>query len=168
MQAALGSGAAIATLYARQPQGQSGCLPESGGTVVATYNVPMVTLDSAIQRFGTPFFCKIDVEGWELEVLRGLTQPLPLVSFEFHLNDHDVRKTIACLETLGHFRGSRVNLTPVERSTFHFERWVALKQFLEWFPGDLERTLPGDKYGEIFVRSDEQLATLHMPNRQLR
>lgn len=142
VEAALGSGAAIATLYARQPQGQSGFLPESGGTVVATYNVPMVTLDSAIQSFRAAFFWKIDVEGWELEVLRGLTQPLPLVSFEFHVNGRDVPKTIACLERLGHLRGCRVNL--------------------------MERTLPGDKYGEIFVRSDEQLATLHMPNRQLR
>ena len=78
---ALGSGAAIATLYARESHGQSSLAAEWEGNVIGTYNVPVVTLDSAIQCFGSPAFCKIDVEGWELEVLRGLTQPIPLMAY---------------------------------------------------------------------------------------
>lgn len=45
--------------------------------------VAMTTLDSLIREFGMPSFIKIDVEGFELEVLRGLSCPVPALSFEF-------------------------------------------------------------------------------------
>jgi FkbM family methyltransferase len=45
--------------------------------------VPSVTLDALIDRHGVPAFIKIDVEGFEDEVLAGLTQPVPALSFEF-------------------------------------------------------------------------------------
>ena len=158
---ALGSGAGITTLHARELHGTSSLAEDwelaggvPAGDVIATYNVPVVTLDSAIQRFGSPAFCKMDVEGWELEVLEGLTQPIPVLSFEFHLTDHDIRKTIACLEKLTKFGASCANITPAETSSFHFKDWIPLEQFLAWFPGDLKESLPGEPYGDIFVRSD--------------
>lgn len=156
VQAALGSGPAIAMLHALDAHGSSS-LDEDwvrGGKEVATYHVPVVTLDSAIRFFGTPFFCKIDVEGWELEVFLGLTQSIPLISFEFHLNERDIKKTLACLERLEHFGQSRINLTPAEDSTFHLQNWIPLQEFLAWFPGDLSYTLPGYHYGDIFVMND--------------
>ena len=45
--------------------------------------VPVTTLDELIGRYGRPTFCKIDVEGYELEVLKGLSQPVPALSFEY-------------------------------------------------------------------------------------
>lgn len=48
-----------------------------------TVPVPVTTLDALIAHYGRPAFCKIDVEGYELEVLRGLSQPLPALSFEY-------------------------------------------------------------------------------------
>jgi FkbM family methyltransferase len=44
--------------------------------------VGMTTLDILIEQFGVPAFIKIDVEGFEPEVIRGLSQLIPL-SFEF-------------------------------------------------------------------------------------
>ena len=41
------------------------------------------TLDQMIDRYGVPRFIKIDVEGFELNVLNGLSRPVPLLSFEF-------------------------------------------------------------------------------------
>ena len=40
------------------------------------------TLDDLINTFGLPAFMKIDVEGYELKVLQGLTAAVPLISFE--------------------------------------------------------------------------------------
>jgi FkbM family methyltransferase len=151
--AALGSAAGIATLYARELHGQSGFVKDWGGRITDSYNVPVLTLDAAIQHFGRPFYCKIDVEGWELEVVKGLSQPLPLVSLEFHLFEEDNRKVLGCLERLSRFGPGHVNITPAEASRFHFEQWDPLERFLAWFPGDLRRTLPRDTYGDIFVKS---------------
>jgi FkbM family methyltransferase len=151
--AALGSGAAISTLYACQAHSGSSLDRDWPGKVIGTYNVPVVTLDAAIQMFGKPFYCKIDVEGWELEVLKGLTQPLPLLSFEFNLSSKHLAKTLACLERLMDFGPSHVNLTPAEDSTFYLQEWVLLEQFIKWFPGDLKRSLPGALYGDIFIKN---------------
>lgn len=155
VQAALGRGPAIATLHAKEHQSLSSLEEGWGaGREVATYSVPVVTLDSAIQFFGTPYFCKIDVEGWELEVFLGLTQPIPLVSFEFHLSERDIKKTLACLERLEQFGSSQINLTPAESTTLHLGSWMSIEHFLAWFPGDLSHTLPGFQYGDILVMNN--------------
>jgi FkbM family methyltransferase len=45
--------------------------------------VPMLTLDKLITEYGAPAFCKIDVEGAESQVLRGLHIPLTAISVEY-------------------------------------------------------------------------------------
>lgn len=154
VKSAVGSGSAIAKLHAAQSHGMSSLSGEWGGEIVATYDVPVVTLDSAIEYFGCPYFCKIDVEGWEIEVLKGLTQLLPLISFEFHITDSNNPKTIACLERLIQLGAGYVNVTPAESSEFLFQDWMPIADFLQSFPGDWVQLLPGYRYGDIFVKSD--------------
>ena len=45
--------------------------------------VAITTLENLIALYGLPKFCKIDVEGFEKSVIRGLTTPIPFISFEF-------------------------------------------------------------------------------------
>jgi len=44
--------------------------------------VTTTTLDQLIKKYGKPFFIKVDVEGFELEVLKGLSTPIPYMTLE--------------------------------------------------------------------------------------
>jgi FkbM family methyltransferase len=48
-------------------------------------DVPMVTLDQLIREYGVPSYVKVDVEGYEFHVIKGLTRAVPLISFESNL-----------------------------------------------------------------------------------
>ena len=63
------------------------------------YLVETTTLDHLIEQFGMPVFIKLDIEGYEINALRGLTQPVPYVSFEANLPEFRT-ETIQCLERL--------------------------------------------------------------------
>jgi hypothetical protein len=157
MPAAVGAQGGIAALHAVRDSARSSLRQGWADDVIHIYYVPVVTLDAAIKTFGRPFYCKIDVEGWELEVLKGLTQPIPLISFEFHLKETGVIQTLSCLERLAGFGDQWVNIAPAETPLFQFPDWRPLEEFMEWFPGDLHSTLPrysrcGYLYGDIFVK----------------
>lgn len=67
--------------------------------------VPCTTLDALISRYGEPAFIKIDVEGFEANVLAGLSRRVPVISFEFTTIQRDVAEgCLALLETMGPYR----------------------------------------------------------------
>lgn len=146
---ALGSAADIATLYERKSHGQSSLDPDWEGEVIHTHYVPVITLDAAIAKFGVPSYCKIDVEGHEEQVFLGLSQSIPLLSFEFHMTDRDIAKTLACLKRLQTY-GAIVNVTLAESSVFYFKEWMPLAAFIAQFPQDLQKT----PYGDVWVRTN--------------
>jgi FkbM family methyltransferase len=61
--------------------------------------VETVTLGDLIAVCGTPFFVKIDVEGLEPSVIRGLCRPVPYLSFEVNLPEFRP-EGLECVELL--------------------------------------------------------------------
>ena len=61
--------------------------------------VETVTIEQLIIAHGSPFFIKIDVEGHELSVLRGMRRPVPYLSFEVNLPEFR-REGLECIQVL--------------------------------------------------------------------
>jgi FkbM family methyltransferase len=67
--------------------------------------VRVTTLDLLIERYGVPSFSKIDVEGYEETVLRGLSRPIPALSIEFTPEYLDsTERSLLRLAELGDYR----------------------------------------------------------------
>ena len=64
-----------------------------------SYEVDVQTLESIITKYGTPYFVKIDVEGYELEVLKGLKSMIPVMTIEANFPEFR-DETIACINKL--------------------------------------------------------------------
>lgn len=61
--------------------------------------VAMTTLDALIGQYGSPGLVKIDVEGYEEAVMRGLSHKVPLLVFEANLPEF-MDETVRCLRRL--------------------------------------------------------------------
>ena len=84
---------------------------------------------------GSPFFIKIDVEGHELNVLRGMQQAVPYVSFEVNLPEFRTEgleciNVLQCLSADGRFNYA----TDCQRGLI-LKNWVRAEQFLEILKG---------------------------------
>lgn len=120
-------------------------------------SVPVTTLDQLIARHGQPAFCKIDVEGYELEVLRGLSQAIPALSFEY-LPAY-LPSAHACTTHLAQLGPYRFNWSIGESQRLGSQHWLdaqAMRSRLDDLAaggrsGDIYACLPGralDSAGE--------------------
>jgi FkbM family methyltransferase len=78
-------------------------LGENSINWAAPIKVQSITIDSMIERYGMPDLIKIDVEGYELNVLSGLTQKANDICFEWHEEEKDnLYKILNHLQNLGY------------------------------------------------------------------
>jgi hypothetical protein len=115
-----------------------------GYGAVEKVEIELTTLDGLIQAFGVPCYIKVDVEGFETEVFKGLTRRVPLISFEFHLEELERAK--ACLTLLARLGALTLNVTPVDSPRFLFPAWRSLEQFLAEVEGRWRHGPRGDIY----------------------
>lgn len=88
----------------------------------ATQKVPVTTLDALIAEHGLPAFIKIDVEGYELPVLQGLSQAVTALSFEY--SPELLSAATACMERLQALGDYEFNAVYKETFTFMLPSWT--------------------------------------------
>lgn len=106
--------------------------------------VRITTLDELIERFGLPKFIKLDIEGYEEEALKGLSQPVDLLSLEFIGRDAD--RTIRCVDLLNNLDSYEFNISYGESLNLEWPEWKGKAEtiaVLEKFDSDVRS---GDLY----------------------
>lgn len=114
---------------------------------VSQVDVRISTLDILIDLFGLPDFCKVDVEGYEVEVLKGLSQPIPLMSLEYTPGQQLAEASATCLEILGELAEYEYAFSPGESMRWSHHGWMDLRTASELAR---ESTLP---FGDFYARS---------------
>ena len=78
-------------------------LKEKSATWSVKTQVPTITLDKLVRAYGTPDLIKIDVEGYEYEVLQGLSEKQKIICFEWHEEEYEnLLKIVAHLQKIGY------------------------------------------------------------------
>lgn len=159
LETALGAQDGEATLYACDPTVLSTladdwlALTERTGRfpkrqIVVQRKTPVTTLDRLIQRYGTPAFIKIDVEGYELEVFEGLSSPVAALSFEFLAEN--LEKTAECLERLTELGAESANYSRGESLVWALPAWQPPNQLMaELYNGTATEC---KMWGDVYVR----------------
>ncbi len=113
-----------------------------------TQRVGLTTLDQLIEQFGMPRFIKIDVEGFESEVLAGLTQAVPALSIEWTPEfPENTRTCLSHLEKLGDYE---FNVSWGESMRFSKPSWRSLESMLRLIDEfESETQLFGDIYARL-------------------
>ena len=109
--------------------------------------VETATLDALISEYGKPNFCKIDVEGFEFEVLQGLFQSIKALSFEF-VSEY-LELALSCIDYLANLGKVKFNYYLAESMTFALPNWVdpiEMMNIISALPRELAT------YGEIYTR----------------
>jgi FkbM family methyltransferase len=112
--------------------------------------VETITLDALIEDWGIPDYCKIDVEGHTLEVLQGLSQSLPLLSFEIHAHSALATTGIDALNHLESLAAYEYNLLFNHAPHFEFPVWLSAEQMKITLKYSLSN-LP-NYFGDVFAR----------------
>lgn len=112
-------------------------------------DVDVVTLDALVARYGRPAFVKIDVEGHEAEVLRGLSHSVKALSFEFTTIMRDTAE--ACLERLCLLGSYRFNIALGESQSLTFARWISAAEMAEHLASLPHAANSGDVYATLVL-----------------
>lgn len=98
--------------------------------------IEITTLDNLIKKFGNPQYIKIDVEGYELNVIKGLTKKSGIISFEITSEFFD--EAIKCLKHLKKLSYNNFTFSIGERKKF-FCNWTNYKTILNLIKKEIKK-----------------------------
>jgi len=110
--------------------------------------VEITTLDNVIATLGVPTFIKIDVEGYEPEVLAGLTRPIRWISIEFAAEQ--IEKTYSCVNYLASLSSTEFQFSQGESMVFDLPHAVSGDELCE----SLARLVKVNNlaWGDVYIR----------------
>lgn len=110
--------------------------------------VTVSTLDALMEKYGVPSFIKIDVEGYEREVVSGLSKPIS-TCFSLEFVPEFLDSTFACLNLLGNLGKIECNYSLNETMALSLSNWVSpddIKEILSSYKVVNDNSLFGDVY----------------------
>ncbi|QNI03649.1 FkbM family methyltransferase [Halomonas sp. SH5A2] len=107
-------------------------------------SVPVTTLDQLITDYGEPSFIKIDVEGFEAEVLAGLSYPVAALSVEFVTGA--LKVSHECVDQLSRLGDYRYNAVAGEQRHFRWKEWQTPEAIRQWLNEGADALPSGDLY----------------------
>jgi FkbM family methyltransferase len=111
--------------------------------------VKVTTIENMIKKHGLPSMIKIDTEGFEYEVIKGLNQPVKSIIFEFNKNMLEVTKK--CLKYLDNLGKARYNISLNINHKTELKDWVDSKNLLLYMKDIPKNVL----FGDIYVRFED-------------
>jgi FkbM family methyltransferase len=109
--------------------------------------VPVTTLDTLIQTYGEPSFIKIDVEGHEQEVLKGLSHGVKALSFEF--TPETLSAAISCVIHLEDIGMHQFNFVEGESTELSFSKWKSHSEIISLLETYRSNTV---LFGDVYAR----------------
>ena len=121
----------------RFTKGSSNLHPNSARWL-APIEVESTTVDTIIEEYGTPSLIKIDVEGYEYNVVKGLNQKSGQICFEWHEEEYDnLLKIVEHLQTIGYKEFGMIGYLEegdiFEKITYSFKGDPYLEEPKEYF-----------------------------------
>lgn len=110
--------------------------------------VGVITFDDLVSTYGVPDFAKIDVEGYEYEVVSGLTKKIPCLSFEF--TSEFFADSIKILNHLSSLGFTEFNYGQGEKMKLAYIKWISKADLMRDINSQIE--LDKNLWGDIYAR----------------
>lgn len=110
----------------------------------------MTTLDELIKEYGVPSFIKIDVEGFELEVLQGLSSPIPVISFEYTVPEL-TNRLIDCIRQVHTVSpNASCNFSVGEGMELGLPTWISTDEMIKFVKSD---SFLQTRFGDVYIKT---------------
>lgn len=107
------------------------------------------TLDNMITKHGKPTYIKIDVEGYELNVLQGLTTQIDFISIEY--TPELKKSTLDCIEYVDKLNNGKslFNYGYREDKEFKFDEWLNKEEIINYISSVNDYVF---EFGDIYIK----------------
>jgi len=114
--------------------------------------VEMTTLDNLISEHGKPRFIKIDVEGFEYQVLKGLSHPIEHISFEYTIPERK-DDILQCIDQIVKIAGNnqvQFNYSIGESMDWALNEWLSPQKMKQELDTDRFMT---SNFGDVYAKT---------------